>query len=309
MNKRALILGGTGFLGKHVTEAFCAAGWQVTAAGKKRCDLADQDATWHFINDNEPDTVVHLAAKCGGIGINQRQPADFFLENMRMGLNVIDACSQLHVPRLIVAGSICAFPHTPPHIPFVEEDLHAGLPERTNLAYGIVKRDLSIMLDAYRKQHGLDGCYLMPTNLIGPGDNFNPETSHVIPAIISRVMQAKAEGKDSITLWGTGTATRDFLDVRDAARAFVLAAERPGVAGPLNLGSGREVSIRTLAEMVCDLCEWSGTVLWDAARPDGQPRRVLDSTKAREQLDWQALIPLATTLKDAIRWWKEQVNG
>jgi GDP-L-fucose synthase len=204
----------------------------------------------------------------------------------------------------VVAGSICGFPHTPPHIPFREEDLHAGFPEPTNAAYGIVKRDLAVMLDAYRQQYGLDGCMLLPTNLYGPGDNFDPETSHVIPALIRKVLLAQEADLPAVTVWGTGRATRDFLHVRDAAHAFVRAAERQGVCGPFNLGSGTEISIRELAEAVALECGWDGDFVWDSSKPDGQPRRVLDSSRAARELGWRAQIPLEDGLRETIAWWQ-----
>lgn len=304
--KRALITGGTGFLGQHVAKAFRDAGWEAIPLGTRDGDLCQPDTFKQKLLAHKPDVVIHLAAVCGGIGINQRRPADFFYRNMLMGLHVVHECALAKVPRLVCAGSICGYPHTPPRIPFVEEDLHSGYPEPTNAPYGIVKRDLAVLLDAYRQQYSLDGCLLMPTNLMGIGDNFDLETSHVIPALIRKILAAKAAGASCIILWGTGAATRDFLDVRDAARAFLYAAERPGVAGPLNLGSGREISIRDLAALVTQFCGWQGRIEWDSTRPDGQPRRVLDSTKAWEQLGWQADISLEKGLADMVAWWQAQ---
>lgn len=309
MARRVVITGGSGFLGKHVTEAFRTAGWEPVPLGTRDGDLRDPANVRGLLGHFWPDAVVHLAAQCGGIGANQKRPADFFYSNALMGLNVIHECSKLPHVRLVVAGSICGYPHTPPHIPFVEDDLHTGYPEPTNAPYGIVKRDLAVMLDAYRQQYGLDGCLLMPTNLYGPGDSFDLETNHVIPALIRRVVEAQESGQDTITLWGTGTPTRDFLHAQDAARAFVLAAGKKGVTGPLNLGSGEEVSITALADLVAQSCGWKGRFQWDHSKPDGQPRRVLDSSKAKRELGWCNTTPLRTGIKGTIEWYKTHRNA
>jgi GDP-L-fucose synthase len=306
MARRVLLTGGTGFLGQHVTQAFRQAGWEPVPLGTRDGDLRDAQNVRALLGHFWPDAVVHLAAQCGGIGANQKKPADYFYSNALMGLNVIHECSKLPHVRLVVAGSICGYPHTPPRIPFVESDLHAGFPEPTNAAYGIVKRDLAVMLDAYRQQYGLDGCLLMPTNLYGPGDNFDPQTSHVIPAIVRKMIAAREAGESAITLWGDGSPTRDFLHVRDAARAFVLAAEKKGVAGPFNLGSGKEWRVYDVAMLVADACGWSGSIFWDETKPNGQPRRVLDSGKAERELGWKATTPLADGLRETLAWWESR---
>lgn len=308
MPRRVLVTGGTGFLGQHVVAAFQAAGWEAVALGRKDGDLRDPTTIRTLLGCYWPEAVVHLAAACGGIGANQKQPADYFYDNALMGLHVIHESSKLPQVRLIVAGTICAYPHTPPTIPFVEGELWDGFPEPTNAPYGIAKKSLAVMLDAYRRQHGLDGCYLMPTNLYGPGDNFHPETSHVIPAIIRQVLAAQDSGAAHVTLWGSGQPTRDFLYVQDAARAFVLAAEKKGVAGPFNLGSGHEVCVRDVAVAIARQCGWEGSFLWDSVKPDGQPRRVLDSGQARSALDWKATTSLADGLANTIAWWREQLG-
>lgn len=304
MRPRVLISGGTGFLGKHVTQAFQLAHWDAIPLGRKDGDLRDAATIRALLGLYHPEAVVHLAANCGGIGANQKRPADFFFDNMAMGLNVVHECSRHKGIRLVVAGTVCAYPKTPPSIPFVEEELWDGYPEETNAPYGIAKKALAVMLDAYRTQHGLDGCYLLPVNLYGPGDNFDPETSHVIPALIRKVLKAEEEDADSITLWGTGNASREFLHVRDAARAFVLAAEKQGVAGPLNLGSGDEIKIFALAELIGQACGWNGDFEQDASKPDGQPRRVLDCGKAELELGWKSNVELEDGLEETIAWWK-----
>lgn len=303
MRPRAVLTGGTGFLGKHVTAAFKQAGWDAIPLGRKDGDLRDPAVIRALLGLYHPEAVIHLAANCGGIGANMKAPADFYYDNALMGLNVVHECSRHKGIRLVVAGTVCAYPkHTP--VPFREEALWDGYPEETNAPYGVAKKSLAVMLDAYRQQHGLDGCYLLPVNLYGPGDNFDPETSHVIPALIRKVAYAQKAGRGTITLWGTGSATRDFLHARDAARAFVIAAEKQHVVGPFNLGSGQEVSIKELAGMVAELCGWDGAFAWDASKPDGQPRRVLDSSKAAKELGWRAQISLQSGLESAISWWK-----
>jgi GDP-L-fucose synthase len=304
MARRVLLTGGTGFLGKHVTEAFRQAGWEAVPLGTKDGDLRDPANVRALLGCYWPDAVVHLAASCGGIGANQKRPADYFYSNALMGLNVVHECSRLPHVRLVVAGSICGFPHTPPRIPFVEDDLHAGYPEPTNAPYGVVKRDLAVMLEAYRQQYGLDGCMLMPTNLWGEHDNFDLDTSHVIPALIRKVLAAKESGQSRVEVWGTGKPTRDFLHAKDAARAFVIAAGKKGLAGPYNLGSGLEVPIWYVAELVADLCGWKGDFVWNESKPDGQPRRVLDSSKAAKDLGWKAEVCLRDGLAGVISWWK-----
>ena len=306
MKGLVLITGASGFVGRHVTAAFGQAGWEtVPLDGRAAGDLRDATEARGLLRLHRPDVVVHLAANCGGIGINRAKPAEFFRDNLLMGVNVIDACLHAGVSRVVVAGSVCAYPLAPP-VPFREESLHDGYPEPTNAPYGLAKRALLTMLDAYRSQHGLSSCYLLPTNLYGPGDYFEPARSHVIPALIRKFADAADRRTPSVPLWGTGQATRDFLYVTDAAEAFVRAAEHNGVHGPVNLGTGREVSIREVAEMVAHVCRYTGEVVWQPSEPDGQPRRVLDSGRALRELGWRATTPLEIGLRETVAWWRER---
>lgn len=304
---RVLILGGTGFLGRHTARAFSVSDWDVISTGQKDGDLRSEGTAFGLFQKYQPDVVVHLAATCGGIGANVDRPYDYWLDNTLMGAHVIDACLHAGVSRLVLAGTVCAYPLSPP-VPFREESLWDGYPEPTNAPYGVAKKNLLIGADACHAQHGLSTVALLPTNLYGPGDNFDLRTSHVIPALIRKVMAAQDEKRREVTLWGTGKASRDFLFVTDAARAFVLAAEKKGTTGVFNIGSGREVNIAELAHLVARLLEWNGTFAWDAEGLDGQPRRVLDSSKAHRVLGWEPEVSLQSGLASTIAWWMNQCS-
>jgi GDP-L-fucose synthase len=249
-----------------------------------------------------PAALVHLGAVVGGIGANRAEPGRFFYENAIMGIELLEACRVAGVPKVVVAGTVCAYPkHTP--VPFSERNLWDGYPEETNAPYGLAKKMLLVQAEAYRAQYGSNIVTLLPANLYGPGDNFDPATSHVIPAMIRRFAAARDDRLDEVTLWGDGTATREFVFVEDAARAFVLALERYDSPEPVNVGSGAEISICELAALVAELCDYRGVITWDASKPNGQPRRQLDTSRARESFGFTASTPLREGLRQTIDWY------
>ena len=294
-NRRVVVTGGHGFLGSHVVERLRAAGAEPVAPRSAACDLTDQAATARLMHDVRPDLVMHLAARVGGIGANRANPAVYFYDNLLMGVHVIEQARRAGVEKVLVAGTVCAYPKFTP-VPFREEDLWSGYPEETNAPYGIAKKVLLVQAQAYRQQYGLNCIYLLPVNLYGPRDNFDPETSHVIPALIRRFCEAVDDGRTSVDVWGTGAATREFLYVEDCADALLLAAERYDGAAPVNIGSGREVSIRELTARIAALAGYSGQILWDATKPDGQPRRLLDTSRASAAFGFTA----STTLEEGL---------
>jgi GDP-L-fucose synthase len=278
--RRILVTGGLGFFGRAIVEALRQRGGEVSSFSRAQFDLRDPAATASLFESAAPELVVHAAGHVGGIGANRAAPGTFFYDNAAMGLNVVEQCRRSGVAKVVVIGTICSYPRVVP-IPMREEDLWAGYPEETNAPYGLAKKMLLVQLQAYREQYGMNGIYLMPTNLYGPGDSLDARRSHVIPALIRRCLEAKAAGAPSITLWGTGTATREFLFVEDAAEAVALAAERYDEGAPLNLGGGGEISIRDLAALIARISGYEGRFEWDRSMPDGQPRRALDSSRAR----------------------------
>ena len=301
---KVLVTGGTGFLGKYVVEALNTHGHEPTPVGSKDGNLESGLAALKVFQQHRPDAVIHLAAKVGGIGANRRSPAEFWQANTAMGLNVLDASLSVGVKRLVVVGTTCSYPKHPKTIPFVERELFDGYPEETNAPYGIAKRSLLVGAFAYRAQFGLDTVGVVPTNLYGPGDNFDEHTSHVIPALIQKMHLAKIRKELSVTLWGTGKPTRDFLYASDAALGIVAALDH-GVGGELyNLGSGREVPIKDLVKAVATIVQYNGKVIYDSNQPDGQPRRVLDSSKAHAGLGWQPTLNLVTGLDATYTWWR-----
>jgi GDP-L-fucose synthase len=302
--KRICVTGGAGFLGRAVCARLraCAAG-AVFVPRSREFDLTDAGAARRMLETAEPEVVIHLAAEVGGIGANQRQPGRFFYANMAMGLNLIEQCRLRGVEKLVMVGTVCAYPkHCP--APFREADLWSGFPEETNAPYGVAKRALSTMLAAYRAQYGFNGVYLVPVNLYGPGDNFDLETSHVIPALIRKFCEAVGQRLDTVTCWGTGKVSREFLYVDDAAEAIVAAAAVHNDPAPINLGTGREITIADLARKIAGLCGYSGRIEWDPSRPDGQPRRVLDTSRATALLKWCTLTSLDEGLEQTIAWWR-----
>jgi len=302
--KRITVTGGAGFLGSHVVKALeregCA---QVFVPRSKDYNMVDGDAVRRMYRDSKPDVVIHLAALVGGIGANQANPGRYLYDNTMMGLQLIETGRAYGIGKLVVIGTVCAYPKWTP-TPFREDDLWAGFPEETNAPYGLAKRLLLVQCQAYRQQYGLNCVYLLPTNLYGPADNFDPATSHVIPALIKKVFDAREKGENHITVWGTGSPTREFLYVEDAAEGIVLATKDYDKPAPVNLGAGSEISIKSLAELICELCGFDGQIVWDSSRPDGQPRRWLDTARAREEFGFVARTPLREGLIRTIEWYR-----
>ena len=304
--RKVLVTGGAGFLGRRVCALVRERGAsRVYAPRRSEVDLTEQRATCDYVFDAQPDIILHLAAEVGGIGANSANPGRYFYANAAMGIHLIEAARLAGVEKFVQVGTICAYPkHTP--TPFREEDLWNGYPEETNAPYGVAKKALLVMLQAYREQYGLNGIYLLPVNLYGPEDNFDLETSHVIPALIRKFVAARESGDAAVELWGTGTPTREFLYVDDAAEGIVAAAERYTDPEPVNLGSGEEIAIGDLAVLIAKLVGHSGDVRWDTTKPDGQPRRQLDTSRARERFDWEAKVGLENGLRRTIAWWESQ---
>lgn len=303
--KCVLVTGGSGFLGSNVVsqiEKISPA--EIIIPRSATCDLRNKEACQRLFADHKPQIVVHLAASVGGIGANRANPGKFFYDNMAMGLNVVEESRVAGVEKIVVAGTICAYPNLTP-VPFCEEELWNGYPEPTNAPYGIAKRALSVLLQGYREQYGLKSAYVMPVNLYGPGDHFDPEISHVIPALIKKFIDARNRREKKIVAWGTGTATREFLHVRDCARAIAVAACVDDVHLPVNLGSGFEISIRDLTFLIRKLTRFPGEIEWDPSKPDGQPRRCLDTSRARELFNWTAEIPFEEGLVETIDWYEK----
>jgi len=306
--RRVCVTGGAGFLGRCVVGRLHALGAEVFVPRSDRFDLREAPAADSMMKESRPEILIHLAARVGGIGANRRHPGTFFRDNFAMGLHVIEAARAHAVGKLVMTGTICSYPKLTP-VPFREETLWDGYPEETNAPYGIAKKSLLVMMQAYRQEFGLRGVYLMPVNLYGPHDNFDLQDSHVIPALIRKCVEARRAGAASVTCWGTGAATREFLYVEDCAEAIVRAAERCEAPDPINLGSGREISIRELAETIARLARFTGKIEWDASHPDGQPRRRLDTTKAETMLGWKASTDLEEGLRRTIEWFEDQPAG
>jgi GDP-L-fucose synthase len=303
-----VVTGGTGFLGSHVCDELVRAGAKVEAVGRARSDLRRRAEIDRMLADIHPDAVVHLAAVVGGIGANRAHPGQFLYENAIMGLELLDACRVAKVAKTVVAGTVCAYPkHTP--VPFREEHLWDGYPEETNAPYGLAKKLLLAQCQAYRAEYGMNAIYLLPVNLYGPGDNFDLETSHVIPAMIRRFAEAHAAGASSVTLWGDGSPTREFLYVEDAARGFRLGLERYDGPEPINLGSGEEISIKDLARVVADAIGYRGEISWDLDRPNGQPRRCLDTKRGAGLLGFEAEVALEDGVTQTIAWFGRHARG
>jgi GDP-L-fucose synthase len=303
--KRVLVTGGAGFLGRHVCASLRdQAPAAVFAPRSAEFDLRERAAIDELLADFQPQTIIHLAAVVGGIGANRANPGRYFYENAIMGLQLLEAARVAGVEKVVSVGTICSYPKFTP-VPFREEDLWNGYPEETNAPYGLAKKMLLVQAQAYRQQYGFNAVTLLPVNLYGPGDNFDHATSHVIPALIRKVIEARDAGSDEVTAWGTGNASREFLFVRDAAQGIVKAAEAYDSPEPVNLGSGQEVTIRELAEKIAAACEFRGRIVWDASQPDGQPRRCLDTTRARRELGFRAATSLDDGLAETIAWYQQ----
>jgi GDP-L-fucose synthase len=306
--RRVVVSGGHGFLGGFVVEKLRAAGCrEIIVPRSREYDLREKSEALRLYKDARPDVFIHLAAVVGGIGANRENPGKFFYDNAAMGLHVIEAGRIAGLEKFVCAGTICSYPKFTP-VPFREEDFWNGYPEETNAPYGLAKKMLLVQLQAYRQQYGMNGIYLTPVNLYGPRDNFDPASSHVIPALIRKCLEAKQAEAREIQAWGTGNATREFLYVKDAAEAIVTAAEKYSKPEPVNLGSGEEISIRDLLELIRSLASYQGSVRWDASKPDGQPRRRLDTSRAIAEFGWRAETPLDKGLQETIRWYKSTVD-
>ncbi len=302
-DKRVVVTGGAGFLGREVVRELRERGCpEIFVPRSKDYDLREKEAIVRLLKDARPQIVLHLAAVVGGIGANRENPGRFFYENIMMGVQLIEQSRLCQVNKFVAIGTICAYPKFTP-VPFKEEDLWKGYPEETNAPYGLAKKMLLVQSQAYRAQYGFNSIYLLPVNLYGPGDNFSPQSSHVIPALIKKCVDAKRDGASSITVWGTGRASREFLYVDDAARGIVMAAEKYDKAEPVNLGAGREITIRELVGLIVELTGFRGDIVWDPSRPDGQPRRCLDISRAEKEFGFKAQVPFREGLRRTIEWY------
>ena len=307
--RRILLTGGAGFLGAQVRRRLEEHGAEEVFVPRRRdYDLTEPEAVAAAYADGRPDTVVHLAAEVGGIGANRENPGRYFYANMAMGLHMIEEARRREVAKFVQVGTVCSYPkHTP--VPFSEDELWNGYPEETNAPYGIAKKALLVMLQSYRQQYGLNGVYLMPVNLYGPGDNFDLQSSHVIPALIRKCEEARLTGAGSVSCWGTGSASREFLYVDDCADAIVAAAERLESPEPVNVGASSEITIKDLTELIARLTGFEGRLEWDPSKPDGQPRRCLATTRAEQLFGFRASTSLEDGLERTIAWFREHGPG
>jgi GDP-L-fucose synthase len=303
--KRVLVTGGAGFLGSHLCSLLGDEGADVIIPRRVDYDLTEQMAVRRLIDAEQPDIVLHLAAEVGGIGANRSNPGRYFYANAAMGIHIIEESRRVGVEKLVQVGTVCAYPKFTP-VPFKEDDLWNGYPEETNAPYGIAKKSLLVMLQAYRQQYDFNGIFVLPVNLYGPRDNFDLQSSHVIPALIRKFVTAQETGDTHVEVWGTGSASREFLYVEDAARAILLATKRYDGPEPVNIGTHREITIRDLVLLIAELTGFEGEVRWDTSKPDGQPRRMLDTSRASEYFGFEAEIGLEEGLRRTIEWWKRQ---
>jgi len=304
-DKKILVTGGAGFLGSFIVEKLMKERkvnlGSIRVPRSKDVDLRKWENCVKAVND--VDVVIHLAAKVGGIGFNKKYPATLFYDNAIMGIQLMEAARQEGVQKFVAIGTVCAYPkHTP--VPFREESLWNGYPEETNAPYGIAKKILSVQAQSYRKQYGFNAVFLLPVNLYGPRDNFNPEQSHVIPALIKKMVDAELEARGEVVVWGTGKASREFLYVEDAAEGILLATAKYNKSDPVNLGVGKEITIRELASLIAELTGYEGKIVWDTSKPDGQPRRCLENSKARKEFAFEAKTDFTEGLKRTIRWYQ-----
>jgi len=308
--KRIVVTGGAGFLGQAVVRVLRRRGVsddRIVVPRRKDCDLTVESDVERLYEEARPDIVIHLAAEVGGIGANMAHPGRFFYDNMAMGLHLVEHARRRGLEKFVHTGTVCAYPkHCP--VPFREEDLWNGYPEETNAPYGVAKKAIFVMLDGYRREYGLHSAVVVPANLYGPGDNFDPQSSHVIPALIRKCEEARLEGSPQIVCWGTGKATREFLYVDDAAEGVVRAAEVMEEPTPINLGGGVETPIRELVGRIAKACRFDGRIEWDASMPDGQPRRGLDISRARKLLGWEPQQDFDRGLEATVAWWRNHGN-
>lgn len=307
-NKRIVVTGGAGFLGKQVVEQLCQAGAEpqnITVPRSRDQDLRRWENCQAVVK--EQDIIIHLAAHVGGIGLNREKPAELFYDNLMMGTQLIHAAQEAGVEKFVCVGTICAYPKFTP-VPFKEEDLWNGYPEETNAPYGIAKKALLVQLESYRLQYGFNGIYLLPVNLYGPEDNFDPRSSHVIPALIRKVYEAQQRGDQTLAVWGDGSPTREFLYSTDAARGIVMGTQFYDQSDPINLGTNYEISIKDLVELICELMNFEGEIVWETDQPNGQPRRCLDTSKAKAAFEFTAQVDLRQGLKNTIDWYKNHAS-
>jgi GDP-L-fucose synthase len=307
--RRVMVTGGGGFLGRRVVDRLGRTGVADIVVPRSRdYDLRERAGIDQAIADGRPDVIIHLAAVVGGIGANRENPGRFFYDNAIMGIGLIEAARTAGIAKFVTVGTVCAYPKFTP-VPFHEDDLWNGYPEETNAPYGLAKKMLLVQGQAYRAQYGFNAIYLIPVNLYGPGDNFDPASSHVIPALIRKCVEARQAGAAAIDVWGSGSASREFLYVDDAAEGIVLAAERYDGADPVNLGVGEEITIRDLVALIAGVAGFQGEIRWDASKPDGQPRRALDTSRARERFGFEAQVGFGEGLRRTVEWYEQQVGA
>jgi GDP-L-fucose synthase len=303
--KRVIVTGGSGFLGNHVAQELARRSVGETIVPRKKdYDLVEPGAARRLLADARPDVVIHLAARVGGIGANRENPGLFFYDNLMMGVQLIEECRRAGTSKIVTVGTICSYPKLTP-VPFREDDLWSGYPEETNAPYGLAKKMLLVQGQAYRQQYGLNAVHLLPVNLYGPHDNFDPSSSHVIPALIRKIQEAQEAHRPAIEVWGTGAASREFLYVEDAAQGIVLATERYDGPEPVNIGAGFEIKIRDLVELIARLMGYGGEIRWDASKPDGQPRRCLDTSRAEQLFGFRARTRFEDGLRRTIEWYRQ----
>lgn len=301
--KKICITGGAGFLGTHLQEDLRKRGAKnIFVPTIEEYNLVEAEAIQRMLRDSKPDMIIHLAAHVGGIGANREHPAEFFYDNLMMGVQLIHQAYKAGVEKFVAIGTVCAYPKFTP-VPFKEDDLWKGYPEETNAPYGLAKKMLLVQSQAYRDQYGFNSIFLLPVNLYGPGDNFNPSSSHVIPALIRKCIEAKDAGQDHVVVWGDGSPTREFVYVKDAARGIALAAERYNQSKPVNIGSGFEISIKDLAEKIARMTGFAGELVWDTSKPNGQPRRALDTSRAKDEFGFEAQTDFDEGLQHTIDWY------
>jgi len=302
--KRICVTGGAGFLGTYLIKDLRQRGAKnIFIPTIEAYDLVDPEAIQRMLADSNPDVIIHLAAHVGGIGANQERPAEFFYDNLMMGVQLMHQAYKHGVEKFVAIGTVCAYPKFTP-VPFREDDLWDGYPEETNAPYGLAKKMLLVQSQSYREQYGFNSIFLLPVNLYGPGDNFNPRSSHVIPALIRKCVEAKEAGDDHIVVWGDGSPTREFIYVKDAARGIALATERYNESAPVNIGSGFEISIKDLVEKIASMTGFKGDLVWDTSKPNGQPRRALDTSRAKEKFGFEAHTDFNEGLQATIDWYQ-----
>jgi GDP-L-fucose synthase len=303
-DKKVLVTGGHGFLGGYVRKNLESKGAKVSTPTHKQYDLVEHDQVVAMYKENPADMVIHLAAVVGGIGINREHPGKFFYENLMMGVQLIEQARQAGVPKFVALGTVCAYPkHTP--VPFKEDDLWNGYPEETNAPYGLAKKMMLVQSQGYRQEYGFNSIFLLPVNLYGPGDNFDPESSHVIPALIKKCVDAVENNQSTIEVWGDGSASREFLYVEDAADGIIMAAEKYNKSDPVNLGSSYEITIKDLISIIEKETGFSGEIKWDTSKPNGQPRRKLDTTRAKQEFGFESKTTFDEGLRKTIAWYKD----